>query len=769
MDPVMRSSWRYAAWLGLLGGVGCAIRIPVDEPAWAVDRGPAETRDPALTAVAAAIDPGPQTPLRARMPAQWLVDVDARSAGEDPHDGAEQELRVALLMWRELGEAATGERAVLAGLGRAVARAEAVAATGSPHPELLVTLVEAYAAIGAAGADASAMYSGSADDAARRLLRRSAAVLLRHHAAHPGVPDVLAAVADAALHDQDFVRAAELRRIALERLGERAGPETRLALAAACYQALELACGDAALGWVRGAADAKLQPAIDEVAWLGEQARAVTSAKGEDLEAHIDRAQRLRALGRLRDARTELTAAEQRWPDDARPRVGLASLALLRGEPVPALAQLQAARALSHRDRSYHELAIALLWPRLHETGEPRARALAELQALADGYRRFEPARAGVLALLLAALAEQPTAPDRLPALRGLARGHTQVAALVRQFPDSADARRLAYMTAQVAPTAAAALALVREPLTPALARDRPLQELQLETWFDLAVRWDRRGELPAIADAIAKLPADAGPRRDLLATTLAARATLAGQQVPEAASEIFTRISEDGAPADRARALSNLAVLDAAAGSLEQAMTRWTAALGFDHAVHFIRLNVAGALVRHESPPRAELAELLTTLAKDAETSELELLALAWRSALADKLQLRGGERAALTAKWKAWRAASPGAPVPGLWGIVAAPPRIALAYSDDRVHGHDIGGLTLTAEVDRVYWLVLSPHGRELPTKPRTGASAPNDTETGDDTASGPRSAPTGCRGVYWLSVIGPGGLIEKRKSCR
>jgi len=500
------------------------------------------------------------------------------------------------------------------------------------------------------------------------------------------------------------------------------GPATshdpELALAAACYRALTLPCGDVALEQVRRGSEPASPDALDEVAWLAEQAHAALAVKGDDLDARLERLHHLSALGRWRDAEAGYTAAVTLAPDDARPRVGLAQLALLRGDPEAALVQLQRAHNLTHLDRSYHELAIALLWPRLQETGQPRTQALAELQALATGYRRFEPARAEVLALLLATLAEAPSTPEGLPAIGALAKRHTQVLALVQRFPESADARRLAYMTAQLAPTAASALALVREPLTPVLARDRSLRDLRLEAWFDLAVRWDRRAELPAIAEAIAALPTDADPRGELLATTMAARATLAGEPIPAVGREIYVRLSETGAPQQRARALSNLAVLEADNGAPELAMNRWTAALDFDHAVNFIRLNVAGALVRNESPPRAELAPLLTTLAADAETHELELLALAWRCALAEKLSIRGGsEQAALAAAWKALRASKPGAPAPGLWGMISGPPRVALAYSDDRVRGHDIGGLTLTAEVDRVYWLVLSPHGRELP----------------------------------------------------
>ena len=705
----MRVVWQLALWFASSVAAGCAIRIPVDEPVWAVDRGHAVSHDPVLDALADAVDPGPQAPLRAGMPVTWLVGVDQTPAGEDPRVVAEQDLRVALLAWRESGPA-TGEGAVLAGLARAVARAEALASTGKLHPELMVTLLAVYAAIEAGGPDDR--HAGLDDDAARRLLRHHAARLLRRHADHPGVPDVLTALADAAAREQDFTRAAELRQLAVQRLGERAGSESQLALASACYRALALACGDAAR---ERAGQGGV--ATDEVVWLGEQARAALAPGTDELEARLERLHHLRALGRWRDAEAGYTAAIAAAPGDARPRVGLAGLALLRGDPDAALVHLQQSHALTHRDRSYHELAIALLWPRLHETGAARARALAELQVLAAGYRRFESARAEVLALLLASLGDGSTAPDALRAIATLGTRHAEVLALVRRFPDSADARRLAYMTAQLAPTAAAGLALVREPLTPALTRDRALRDLRLEAWFDLSVRWDRRAELPAIADAIAGLPTDAEPRGELLATTLAARATLAGEPVPAASRDIYLRLSETGAPQQRARALSNLAVLEVDATRPELAMQRWTAALAFDHAVRFIRVNLAGALVRHESRPRAEVAELLATLAAEAETDELELLALSWKFALAQKLGQRGdSERAALAIAWKAARAAQPGGAPLGLWGMISGPPRVALAYSDDRVRGHDVGGLTLTAEVDRVYWLMLSPHGREL-----------------------------------------------------
>lgn len=710
----MRGSWRCAALLALLDLSGCGIRIPVQPPVWAVDPGPPESHDPALTALADAIDPGPQAPLRAAMPAPLLADVDVTAAGEDPRVAAEHDLRAALLLWGERGADAAGDDAVLALLARAVARAEALADAGRIHPELLATLIKAYAALDERAPQVQRLFTARPpEDAARRLLLRTAATLLRRHADHPDTPEVLTAVADAAARAQDFTRAAAVRRLLGERQVGRVGPELQLALADACYRALEPGCGDAALARARGAAGPELQDGLAATAWLGEQAHAARTRGGDGLEDRLERAPLLRALGRTRDAAATYRAAAAAAPDDARPRVGLAGLALLRGDPDAALAELTAARGLRNQDRIYHELTIALLWPRLAATGATRARARQDLQAAAAGYRRFEAARAGALALLLAATEDDHDGDagdaDGTAALRGLARVQPQVAALVREFPDSPDVRRLAYLAAQVAPTADAALAAVRPALPPALARDAGLQALRLETWFHLAARWDRRAELAGLSDAIAARP---GRHDDLRATALAAQATLAGEPAPAVARQIFTRMTEDGAPHDRARALSNLAVLQTASGDPEGAIDQWTAALAFDHAVHFIRLNIAGALVRHESPPRAELGPLLATLAADAETVELELLALAWRCVLASHTASDDrSERAALALALRAWRTADPGAAVPGRWGVLSGPPRVQLGYSDERLRGRDTGGLTLTAEVDRDYWLIVPP----------------------------------------------------------
>ncbi len=720
----MPRAWRCAAWLLVLGLAGCSIRIPVEPPVWAIDPGVPESHDPALTALADAIDPGPQTPLRAAMPAGLIADVPVTPPGEDPRVAAEHGLRAALLVWRERTGPAIDD-ATLAQLARAVAHAEAVAATGRVHPELLVTRIEAYAALDERPGELRRIVGmRTPEGAVRRLLQHNAATLLRRYAAHPDAHEVLAAVAGAAHREQDFTRVAAVRRLIVHRQVGRDGPALQLELADACYRALEPACGDAALGQARDAAGPELQATLADLQWLGEQTHAVLAATGDDLEARLERTQRLRALGRTREATTSYAALIQAAPDDARPRVGLAGLALLRGDLEAARSELGAASSLRHQDRNYHELAIALQWPRLAAVGEPRARALAELQALASGYRRFEPARAGVLAALLAAIAEP--AADGSAALRGLARVQPQVAALVREFPDSPDVRRLAYMAAQVAPTADGALAVVRTPLGPGLTREGSLHELRLATWFDLAARWDRRDELPKIADAIAALPADAPARGDLLATILAVQAALAGELAPAAARQIFAHMAEDGAPPDRARALSNLAVLQALGGEPEAAIDRWTAALALDHAVQFIRLNIAGALVRYETPPRAELGPLLTTLATEAETTELRLLALAWRCILATRTGTEDQqERVALAAAWTAKRASTPGAAIPGGWSMIATPPHVRLEYSDERLRGDDTGGLILTAEVDHTYWLIVPVPGLDALLAPAAPAS--------------------------------------------
>ena len=674
---------------------------------WAVDPGVPESHDPALTALADAIDPGPQAPLRAAMPAGLIAGVEVTPAGEDPRVVAEHGLRAALLLWRERAGPMIDD-ASLARLARAVAHAEVVAATGRMHPELLVTRIAAYATLDGHPAELRRIVgSRQTEGAVRWLLLHNAATLLRRYAAHPDAPEVLVAVADAAHRDQDFTRAAMVRGLLLARQGP-SGPAQQLALADACYRALELTCGDAALARARDGAGPELQAAVEELQWLREQAEGVRTNSGDDLEARLERTQRLRALGRTREAAASYAALVLAAPDDARPRVGLAGLALLRGELEVARSELGAASGLRHRDRNYHELAIALPWSRLAATGEPRARALAELRVLATGYGRFEPARAGVLAALLAASAAD--AADGPAALRGLVGVQPQVTALVRDFPESSDVRRLAYMAAQVAPTADAALAAVHLPLSPGLARDAALHELRLGTWFDVAARWDRRDELPKIADAIATLPADALARGDLLATILAVRAALAGELAPAATRQIFARMAEDGAPADRARALSNLAVLQAVAGEPAAAIDRWTTALALGHAVQFIRLNIAAARVRHESPPRAELGPLLTALATEAETDELRLLALAWRCILATKSGNEDRqEQVAVGAAWTAVGAASRGSAKPGAWSMIATPPRVRLEYSDERLRGHDTGGLILTAEVDRTYWLIV------------------------------------------------------------
>lgn len=689
----MRATWALIGWLA---GAGC-IRIPVQEPAWASPPEAQQSRDPRLAALADRIDPGKQPPLRTFMAEDLLADVDVVLAGVDPRAEAERQLRGALL---QLRETAAPDEATLELVARAVARAEGVVEQNSA-PELVVTLLEAYALMDLRAAERAQMFAGPADAVYLRL-RRVSAELLRRYAAHPGVPGVLTILAGAARSREEFARAAEIVQVHVAWLGARATADELYALGAACYQALEPACGAAAAARLRGAGGSARADELQGLAELALRARGPVPA---DVGGQVLRAGALQGLGRTREASEVLARAVATAPSDALPRIGLARLALLRGDVNAAEKELAAARSLANVDRDYFELRIALLWPRLDEAGARRAEVLRELQALADGYRRFERARAGVLAILLAAVAEEGEV------LSGLSAAHAKVAALLREFPEASEVRRLACMTAQVAPTADAAVKLLGGPLSPALASERGLVRARAAALFAVAMRWDRRELLPELAAAMEGVPEAA--RGELGVAVEAARASMSGAVTPPRVAEFYARLAEQGVPEDRLRAHNNLAVLETSAGRFEQGVQRWTAALGDASADQLLRINMAGALIRHDTTRRPELAELLANLADTADTPELGLLALAWRSFLianTDGVD-DGRARPALLAAWRVLQGASPGAAAPGLWDMLSGPPRVYLHFGDERLRGAQIGGLQFTADVERVYWLLVHP----------------------------------------------------------
>lgn len=691
----MRAAWR-SVLITMLVAPAC-LHIPVAEPLWVVDKGvrpnaasAARSTDPRLSALADRIYPGPQTDLRSRMAPDLLADVDEQPEGVNPQYAAEQALMAALLHWRE---AEAIDEPTMRAVARAVARAEGLAEAGR-EPELQLVLIDAYAAIDERIDEAGSMFTGP-PEVVHALLRRTAASLLRSHASHPQVPAVLMALSEAARRREDFELAAEILRVQVEWLGAQAGTVHLWAQAEACYRALTPACGDAATARLRAAGDD-----VGNLQWLADQVGRVTGPTPTDVAGLLDRADGLRALERLSEAAQLYARAAEAAPSDARPRVGQARLALLRGDPDAALAQLTAARAMDHRGRDYHELAIALRWSQLADEST-RGAALAELQGLVEGYRRIEPARAMVLGLLL------KSQTDGGAGLAG--EDQARIAGLVREFPGSPDVRRLAYVAAQIAPSAELALAAVRAPLPAEM--DRSIAALRTRTWFDVAARWDLRGELPGIVGTIGGWPeADRG---ELWATALAARATLAGEPMPPAVLEFFTRLAGEDAPESRARAFNNLAVLGAQA-EVEARMKQWTEALDLGHEVDVVRLNMAGMFVQHE-PSRPQLGPLLSQLAEGS--PQVGLLALALRYRLAARTH--GAERRAradLAAAVRAFRADNPGAALPGRWGMLAGTPRMRLGYADDRLDGAEIGGLRLMAEVERTYWFV-APIDLEAP----------------------------------------------------
>lgn len=646
---------------------------------WVVAPGGPTGGDPGLAALADRIYPGPQTSLRAHMSSADLVGVDDCPEGVHPQWAAEQALKDATLRWRE---AETIDDALVTTVARAVARAEGLAEAGR-EPELQLALIDAYAGLDERPDDAVRLFTGSRE-VIHALMRRTAASLLRSHPDNSQVPAVLLALSGAARRHEDYTLAAEVLRLQVARRGDEAGTVELWSLAEACYRALAPACGDATTARLRAAGEDTAS-----LHWMAGQVALVRGPEPRDAEGQLDRGDAMRALGRPGDAAQLYRRAAVALANDARPRLGLAQVALLRGDRDEARDWLAEARTMEHRGRDYHELAIALGWAALTSDHAERDRRLAALQALADGYRRYEPARARVLGFVLRAQA------DGGQALAGA--DQPAIAVLTGEFPHSRDVRRLAYLAAQLAPTAEAALATVREPLPATL---RELEPLRLQTWFDVAVRWDRTADLAEILAALESR----GERDDLWAAAAVARAALAGEPVPPRVIDHYTRLAETGAPATRARALNNLAVLHA---DPEEALLQWADAPSHGSEPDIVRLNMAATLVRLD-PARAELADLLQTFL--GASQEVRLLAQAWRHEYATRT--RGaikGERATLAAQVREFRLANPGAGLPGRWGVLAAPPRMDLDYGDDRLGGADVGGLQLRAEIRRDYWLIV------------------------------------------------------------
>lgn len=773
------------AWLALSL---CACKPQPTTPPGPEDPAAAARDDTAVVAIAERIDPGPQTPLLATLPA-WLKEKVDGFVGQEASDEASvAAAREAITAWDKvkLGDL----QSMMAGglmLLRGVVMAERAVAAGSSDVELLAALSKTYRLIEQLamfrnGAFFNQIYEmgiqlarkegkletqqieevmallGKAVERAPALQLHTSARLLRQYPGHPTAIEALVRIAQADLDAERFADAVAVRRLAVHRKGERATGDDLASVAATCYRALDLACGDLyrAAAEKRGPedpADPKkveaLQKRLTEIDGLGKDARdAAALAQAAGLADAVKRGYLLMRLGHNTEAQALFTSLRDQHPGDARPLTGLAILGIQRRMDFSAAAALtRAGRTLTGRDKAYYEVALGTLpillltdLMKLSTEAPDRlvpeiARAVAEVDGLVQEFKAHDPPRAAVLDLVLEigkkAIPDGAKEPDRDSLVKAMRGASKQAMGLVERYPESPDAWRLLYLAARLTPDAAEAAAMATAQLPPALQKDPDVRLQQVRAMIDLGVQWELSPLFEAAMTSAQDLPEalDADTR-------LIVRATLdaifgKGKNDPELlkkSAAAFTELAGRRTGRDKAHAHNNAGVALALTGDAQGALTALTAAREAAPDEMTPLLNMAALA---EAVGQLEgVTDAFGKVASDGDNSTLRLQAHAWLVTLADA---GTGDREVTRKDFHAALAKERDGEVRGnmtiaRWGVISTGEfKVSLGYSSQQ-------GLQLIDEVVPRWWLIAPARATDAllaedaaKAKDKKGAKAP------------------------------------------
>lgn len=645
--------------------------------------------------IADRLDPGAQTPLYGTLPG-WLKEKVELLVGQEPRgDQVIAAAREAITAWDKVKFGDTSS--MIAGglqLLRGVVLAERSIAAGSSDPELLAALAKAYRIIEQLAMFKNAAFFneiyqvgiqlarkegkletqqieevvallGKAIERAPALHKHTAARLLREHSGHPTALEALARIAQSDLEAERYAEAVEARRLVVSRKGLRASADEQIDLAATCYRALEVACGDAAREAARARGpddpgDAKkveaLQKRLANVDDQAAQAREILAlAAATSLEERTRRGHLLTKLSRNTDAEALFTELRAAFPNDARPLTGLAILAIQRRMDFKAASSLaREGRTLPGRDQTYYEIALGtlplvLIGDLAGEAAEapekliPAARrVLVELEGLVHEFAAFDPARAAVLDVVFdvvrEALPQDAKSPERDKVMGALRHAGARAKALTARFPDSPDAWRLVYMTARMVGSADEAAAMVTAPLSPAMRAHPDVRLQQARALLDLGLQWRHEPMLRAALDASADLPEaiDKDTRLQFVATLDAMLGASGDAERRKRAIEAFEDFARRTTGKEQALAHNNVGLIKALAGDAEGAVDALNAARAAapDELTPVFNLAVIAQHVGQlESVPEA-----FARVASDGDSATVRLHAHAWLVDLADR-----------------------------------------------------------------------------------------------------------------------------------
>ncbi len=625
---------------------------------------------------------------------------------------------------------------------RAVVLAEQAAAAGAADSETLARLERVYAAVDvpllagdrnafsqfitlfaqAAAAEGKGPSDGAqlqqlagvvqqAVRAAGPLHRHTVATLVRTAPEHADVPTALLTVAKARRGMGDDL-AVQLATVAVERLGAEATAEQQLEVARICYDALDLACGDAAAEAGASAKDAA------DVKRDGNLARRIVElANANTFDPQLERAQAQLELGRWQAAKDDFKALRIVAPNDARPVTGLAKLAIeTELDFIGASKTIDDAGSLENADEAFYEIAIgtrataalADLIPRA-VASDPRTMG----QLLTPLFERTRQDAAAYAALgnadgtfLVLALDVGRTLLDQYvsgtsPSLRSIPKLTDRIVRLQSELPEHGHSYRLRMSAALFEGDRATAFAaLDADPRGP---EADSLAFRHARALCDLAITWSDGGLASRCFEEATKLPAST-MQQQLLSDALVTAAQLTGTTSWTAvAKALEPRLDDDMTPED-ARVLNNMGMAMWQLGNGETAINAWTlsAQLAQEYGgvpqLNLIAAQAAGDTVKASAAMRGLTAE-------DRQAG-VRITALAWLHAWAKGKKAKAAAKATLTKtiEAEAQAGARPTLPDPYRGLLLQGSLQASFSYTVRQ-------GLDIELDASGLPWAVMAP----------------------------------------------------------
>lgn len=498
--------------------------------------------------------------------------------------------------------------------------------------------------------------------------RHYAVGILRDAPRRPEATRALGQLANVASQREDSARALELLELARAARSVPPRDPYWLKRAHICYRLLNLACGDAAL---KKAAD------TDDALELRRMVKQLRRAeKSSTLQAKIERAHLMVDLSRLSAAERQFEQLAAKYPNDARPLVGLARVVLKRSLDMHRAGEiLDDARQKSNKGQRFYELALGT-WPTraLHRffpvaTADPKqAEKLLEplisrVEKDAAGLARYDLRRAAIIRFIARtgskalALSKKKLPDEQWRAAKNALASQAlqRVEQLQRAYPKSPLVYQAAVVTGRFVDDPKRAYAIATDSVPHKVEKDLRYARVRATLLYIVAATTMEPTHISAAVRALDHLP-EGKMTENLRAEVLALQARAAGtaarwRRVEEAYRGLADRFASLG---QRARILNNIGVALYHQGKGDQAKKMWQKSQRLGPKVQVPRYNLLVSSPNAQ-PTKIERLSRLALQARGDALSHRALQAAARLAGLSTKevgayrkeLRRRGARRA--------------------------------------------------------------------------------------------------------------------------